>query len=653
MGKYLVLILIIVFALFDISCTNHAEIEDVRNSIFKENPALKYILDMYKNDSLKYKAALFLIDNLAYYNSPDRESMEYTYSAYDIFSSGKYTYQQALDSAKIIHGEATSFNNIKWKSDVDISAGYFVSNIEWAFKVWQEQPWGKKVSFEQFCEYILPYRIGNEELIPWREKLYYQFMPIIEKHINDSNIINPTYAAHILLDSLLKEPFYFTGEMNTGIRIGPQIVDWRGGSCLDLCDMLVYIYRALGIPCGIEELPLRGNNNVPHYWNFIEDENGQTWYFSMFYWWHRLLKAEVYDDVYGKVFRRRFSLNKEMMDSLHSSTKKIYPTFQYPFFEDVTHLYAASKSLTININKKDFRYIPQKNEALYLCMSSRLNWVPIAISFFDGNNIVFTKCHGGVIYCIAIYDSQSNKLIPITSPFKTNKDDDSIFFYSPSQEKEDVILFSKFGMLGEFYIGRMVNGVFEGSNHPNFHIKDTLFQIKQLPYRLHTIVDIENSKKYRYVRYWGPIDGYGNISEASFYKSRVDSISLKGNIIGAKDGESGTHSYYNVFDNNTETSYDHPYSYGGWAGLDFGRKQNIKRISYSPRNRDNFVRKGDCYELFVCLYGEWHPFGKQIATSDSLVYKNVPKNTLLLLRNYSRGVAERLFEYKDGKQSFW
>lgn len=39
-----------------------------------------------------------------------------------------------------------------------------VNHIEWAFKVWREQPWGKNVDFETFREYILPYRIGDEPL---------------------------------------------------------------------------------------------------------------------------------------------------------------------------------------------------------------------------------------------------------------------------------------------------------------------------------------------------------------------------------------------------------------------------------------------------------------------------------------------------------
>ena len=95
-----------------------------------------------------------------------------------------------------------------------------VGNIEWAFKVWREQPWGKNVSFEQFCEYVLPYRVGNEKLEPWRERLYYQFMPIIEKHKNDPEIENPVHAAFVVRDSLLRTPHYFTGEMGTSVRVG-------------------------------------------------------------------------------------------------------------------------------------------------------------------------------------------------------------------------------------------------------------------------------------------------------------------------------------------------------------------------------------------------------------------------------------------------
>ena len=72
----------------------------------------------------------------------------------------------------------------------------------------------------------------------------------------------------------------------------------------------------------------------------------------MFYWWHRLLKAEVYADVYGKVFRQRFSLNRDMMDSLRMPLDSVHPVFRYPFFEDVTRLYATDKAFTLSVGKQ-------------------------------------------------------------------------------------------------------------------------------------------------------------------------------------------------------------------------------------------------------------------------------------------------------------
>lgn len=129
-------------------------------------------------------------------------------------------------------------------------------------------------------------------------------------------------------------------------------------------------------------------------------------------------------------------------------------------------------------------------------------------------------------------------------------------------------------------------------------------------------------------------------------------VPLSGKIIGPEEGKKGLRSYFNVYDGKTDTSYDHPKPNGGWAGIALDRPAKIGKIVYTPRNRDNFVREGDTYELLSFVEGDWMSFGVQVASSDSLLFKSVPKYSLLLLRNHSRGVAERIFEYKDGKQIF-
>ena len=106
----------------------------------------------------------------------------------------------------------------------------------------------------------------------------------------------------------------------------------------------------------------------------------------------------------------------------------------------------------------------------------------------------------------------------------------------------------------------------------------------------------------------------------------------------------------NVFDGDVTTSFDYIESSGGWSGLDLGTPKQIGKIVYTPRNYDNYVCHGDDYELFYCSQDKWKSLGKQTSYADSLVYKNVPINVLLLLKNHDRGIQERIFTYQERSQ---
>lgn len=547
-----------------------------REEILDMNPKLNDVLEKYKDDSLKYKAALFLIDNLPYHEGVINTDLTPMYKTYELFGTGKYSPEQAKDSAFKLYG-TWCHPLLRTQKDIFIEPDYLIDNIEWSFKVWNEQPWGKNISFEQFCEYILPYRVGNEELLFWREKIYNQFMPIIERVRDNINIEDPIFAANVVLDSLLRAPFYFTEQISTDVRIGPNIVDTRGGSCLDLTDMLVYIYRALGIPCGIDMLPIRGNNNATHFWNFTEDKEGKTWYFSMFYWWHRLLEAEKYGDVYGKVYRNTFGLNKKMMNDMLEADDSIHPIFKYPCIKDVTDLYAANKSWTLRISSSKMYEEVRKGCLMYLCMSSRMEWIPVDWCIYEGE-AVFQNCHGGTVYCLGIYDAESEHLVMVSDPFSVDVETGKTDFYTPEDVLEEIILFSKFGTIGEYFLAHMKGGVFEGSNDPIFKNVDTLYIINETPNRLCTSVNIDTDKLYRYVRYYGPKDGYTNVAEIEFYSLDTQITPLKGDIICREEYKNDP-AIYNVFDGMPDTSFGCSMSYGGWIGMDFGLPVNINRIT--------------------------------------------------------------------------
>lgn len=117
---------------------------------------------------------------------------------------------------------------------------------------------------------------------------------------------------------------------------------------------------------------------------------------------------------------------------------------------------------------------------------------------------------------LAVYDETSESMHTVSHPFVMDKETGALTFRSPGNRKGDVVLLSKFGMIGEFYLGRMVGGVFEGSDTPDFLHRDTLYLIDETPSRLCTVVRTDTTKRYRYVRYFGPYKGYCNVAEVSF-----------------------------------------------------------------------------------------------------------------------------------------
>ena len=83
---------------------------------------------------------------------------------------------------------------------------------------------------------------------------------------------DPFFAAQVLLDSLAKDMIYFSGVFPHGPHIGLGVVKWRSGDCKELADIVEYIFRAVGIPCGTDVMMMRGDNNAAHFWNFVLDK---------------------------------------------------------------------------------------------------------------------------------------------------------------------------------------------------------------------------------------------------------------------------------------------------------------------------------------------------------------------------------------------
>lgn len=655
--------IVFIFPVLLIACVDKNEASSLETALqmAKENRTeLEKVLNRYNqnpSDSLKYKAACFLIENMPYYYYFEGDALDSCFVFYKTLSEQKDVPPDIVLKQHIEKYGRLSMDQLEIKYDIqEIDSAYLCHNIEWSFKVWREQPWGKNVSFEDFCEYILPYRIGNERPTYWKEDFYKRYSPLLAHVIKTENMEDPVTAAIFFMGYLNKDNYRFTTLVPQGfVNVGPYISEYLNGTCEDLANYIAYASRSVGIPCQIDFVPAtgRGQHGNFHYWTSYLDKKGELYHQEYI----NNVGYTRYDGFRAfyktKVYRQTFSVNRKMEKELLSIEKTVHPFFTNPRFKDVTLFYSDCFKEEVIIPSSKLHNRKSGNRIYYLCVSKRMEWVPVAWGKVEKGNLRFKGIQKGDICIVATYDGK--QLIPETQPFLIHCPlGDLQFFDSDKPDSTGVYIYSKASLNDDRqFIERMVGGVFEASNNQDFIHPDTLFIIKDKPYRLQTSILTGNQKKYRYVRYYGPKFGFCNVSEVAFYENPEDSVCLRGQVMGTPGSfqDSPAHTYVNVFDGLTTTSFDYKEDYGGWSGLDLGEPKTISRIVYTPRNRDNYIRPGDTYELFF-WDKEWKSLGVKKSESDSLKYE-APQNRLLYLKGHSRGVQERIFSIEENKQFWW
>jgi hypothetical protein len=138
-----------------------------------ENRAeLEKVLTHYRNDSnpLKLRAAIFLIENMPGHRTFVGEEIEAYYRAVDgmiALSADKRTRQQKLDS--IVDAHPQIWTNTAEDIHV-ISGDYLVENIDLAFRAWERSAYARHLDFDQFCDFVLPYKCAEfQQLDEWVE----------------------------------------------------------------------------------------------------------------------------------------------------------------------------------------------------------------------------------------------------------------------------------------------------------------------------------------------------------------------------------------------------------------------------------------------------------------------------------------------------
>lgn len=677
------------FALIFFSCRYSGEIPgEVLKEIKKAGKnarELKRVIDHYRSnpgDSLKLKAAYFLIKNLDGLVSLDTSSIasnDIYFRAFDQRireqESKLYTFyaKKIVDSINarigMAHPPLASYNK-----DIQVLTGDFlIRNIDQAFYVWENMPWAKHISFEDFCEFILPYRCS----ITYMDHARTFFLKKYE-NLPDSlkSTTNPFKVGDFIIQDIntwfTEFPDFFKSYSYLQPIKFSNLLTGKVGECFNITTLRVTALRALGVPAATDQLPNWGNNRHRHFWYKILDPENDTVLSRIT---NRnapvnidhivpastLTLGKVFDGIpekveleyvrtVPKVYRECFSRQANSLACLPgpAAIGKIPPYFLNDRLKDVTREYVDCTTINVKLNG---RILGQ--EIAYLYVFNIDNWVPVAWGKIKNDLATFHDIGKNIVY-LPVYYLNGNT-IPSGRPFLLNAEGKSTELV-PEQMTETVHLYMKYPyrMFVHTRQASLIGGSFRGANRPDLSDSVMLYKINKVPF-YQSEAKIDNPGKYRYLYF--QYDGLRNpwIAGLEFYglDDKGNETELDGNLIGNR----GTEGFYatSVKDKDRLTYFKPEKGGVPYVGYDLGEgnARRVVKASFLPRNDDNAVVNGVTYELFY-WNDNWISLGFSKGQNKTVTFSNVPQNSLLLVKSVEGGTENRIFTYsKDGKQLFW
>lgn len=634
-----------------VSCTFDAKL-DSSLVLAKENrKELEQVLKHYSQDKLKYQAASFLIKNMKdYYWAEYTNGENYIRTVDSLCQITDFVitdFMADIDSINNRLNKEIKKHPLHKKYDLKyMTANELIRHIDLCFEVWQ-YPWARNVSFADFCEYILPYRIGHEKFEDWIG-LYRNEMKISI----DQFIINKNTARDIC-DSLVcksaeKEFFYAT--IVPDMSLSSLLYSKIGiGNCKELQALSAFSLRSLGIPVAIDFTPQWAKRSMGHGWCTLV---GTDYQIPFLYHDKVLLGEHLADmkqrDGLAKVYRRMYSEQDGTLVSLQPQ-EEIPPLFEDKHLKDVSEYYFEPMDVTVTLSVAP----PQKKEYAYLAVFNNREWIPIDWGQIKNEKVRFRKIAKGNVYLVTYF--HHGKTCPASAPFIVEENGNIKFLVPDKSSFTTVSLKRKYPDKEHIYElakNRTVGGKFQIKVDGLGHFID-IYTINKFPKMLApTSIIFDIPVTATAFRYLSAPDSNVYLAELEVYDEHDELI--EGKIIGT-DGSwhDNGRDKYKVFDHDLLTYFDAPVSSGGWVGLSFRGTRKIKRIVYVPYNDDNGINKGELYELFYFDKG-WVSLGEKYGDNSYIMkYDKVPRNALLLLKNKMKGSEVRIFTQEDGKHKWW
>ena len=303
---------------------------------------LEAVLQHYPNGSQKHIAACFLIENMAghnytellFYNHQD-ELVEFdslSYENYEAASVAMAALEQERGEVHYAKGEVIEDTQI-------ISSAYLIENIDLAFLGWKSNPWSKDLSFEDFCEYVLPYRGSNEPVESWRSELMEQFKDLKDEMVDPSDSKEAGRLLEQKANAIIGfDPIFYLHPTDQGYSEMKR----RGmGRCEDITNMQIYARRAGGVAVASDYTPHWAKSGNNHAWSVVIGADGKGY-------------API-SGIAAKVYRKTYS---EQLDSLGAKLNEGEGAPRWlkkKYYKDVTDSYVKTTDVVVKLAPNDER----------------------------------------------------------------------------------------------------------------------------------------------------------------------------------------------------------------------------------------------------------------------------------------------------------
>ena len=619
--RYLLLLFV---AISFISCSkDDTPLEKALKKAGENREELEAVLNRYKinpADSLKLKAAEFLIINMPWHYSYGGEYIENYIHKID-----SALYDLPIEKRLILYSLPERYPGLKIERKPDINnitAVYLIHNIEKSFEVWENSYWLRELPFDDFCEYLLPYRLGREPLIYWKDSLRSDYIAKIENGTdNIHDIAKDSYPLYIFLKRQIFDDVM--DYVDFEVSIPDTTIKKYKFDCITGSMAYAYFWRMCGIPASVDELPRWGNGNNYHADIAIIDNRSLVGFVP-----------NVQHLYAAKVYRVTFSVNHSQL--LEPSVNFIPPVARNPFYKDVTSQYVNTTDITIKPETG-------KDNPTYLYLGVfNLGWEAIAHAEIKRGKAIFNDLGVGVVYVPFYY--RGNSQVFVSNPFYIDANR-QVHYYNPDHNSLRTVVLDRKYKTASYKIWwslNFENSRFEADNDINFTNPTVIHTIKETTYWHNITVPVNPTVSKRYYRIINK--GYpADLAEIHFFDINGNEIS--GKIIGDKTTMENE-GLPNINDNDLLSFAP----FESWVGIDFGKEVIISRIEYLPRNDKNGIYPDMNYELFYFDKNRWVSMGVKSTTGNSITFENVPDNALLWLRNLTEGKEERIFTYENGKQ---